>query len=153
MKYYKDSDRIQDALIPALFRGYLWFITEKDEEIEKELKPKIDILNAEINKAFEGGNKEKLNRRLNRICHKINDYIKREKFDSRKCFLTLFGWASAVYDAGGVVIEGDYWNIMLGMKEIIDEGYEKIEDFDKIDGSALKHVQKLHKLIQEEGYF
>lgn len=153
MTYYKDSDRIQDAIIPALFRGYLWFLIEESPDIEEDLRPKVDIFNAEINKAFKGADKSKLNRRLNRVCHKVNDYIKREKFDSRKCFLAIFGWASAVYDAGGVIIKGDYWEIMLGLKEIVDEGYEKIQDFEKIDGSALKHVEKIHRIIQNEGYF
>jgi hypothetical protein len=153
MAYYKDINRVEDALIPSLFQYLIAMHIRDSPEKEKDYEVAMGILEKRIEDAFKGGDRKKLTMRTARIARKITEYFIQNKFDSRKGFLTLTSWIKALDDAGGIVVEGDFKELMLDMEAIIQRGYEEIENFEKIDLSAINHVEKIHKLAQEEGYF
>ena len=56
---------------------------------------------------------------------------------SSKALLTLTAWNDALLNAGGLTIyDKDYLALLDILKEIIDRGYNEIEDFEKQDLSS-----------------
>lgn len=156
MIYYPDTARIEDALIPSLLRYFLFMHIYYDPSLESEFQSKIKILEEEIDRAFAGLSSEKrqkIDKRLVRICRKIEDYVKKEKFDARKCLLTFTAWAQSLENNGGILPGESFKSLLNALHEIILQGYEEIENFQKIDLSAINHVEAIHKLVQNEGYF
>lgn len=164
-RFYSDSERAKDALLPMLFRCLITMYLSHNPDLEDDLTPKIEILNAEIERAFRGHKKKaQLERRVVRTCKRMDTYFKREDFDSRKCYLTLMGWVESLVreerrlriEMPGikvVKIGHDFRLLLKAMYRIILQGYKQIDNFDKIDGSALNHVNELHKIAVEDGYF
>lgn len=153
---YKDIHRVQDALMPTLFQYLVLMHIRHKPEHEEDYRDPMEVLDNKIREAFLGLTREserKVRNRLARIAKKITEYFIREKFDSRKGFLTLMAWVDALERAGGVIVEGEFRELVDDMKTIIQKGYETIENFDKIDMSAINHVEAIHKLTQGEGYF
>lgn len=156
---YKDIQRIEDALLPALLEGIAWSHIRKEPSCKPYYEQMLTILKETIDKCFEGLTIDKrirLYRRLDRIVNKTSRYFVRHKFDTRKAFLSLSEWITALLKANAIVIDpkSKYWGLLEDMGEIIQKnGYGEIENFEKIDASAIDHVPKLHKLVQQEGYF
>lgn len=154
--YYKDVWKIEDALLPSLFQYLIMIHLQRSPEYDKDYQVPMEVLEARIAEAFFGVSKEKetkLRNRTARIAKKVTEYFIKNKFDSRKGFLTLTAWIEALEKAGAVIIEGDFKELINDMNDIIRKGYKEIENFEKIDLSAINHVEKIHKLVQEEGYF
>jgi len=144
-----DRQRIEHALIPALFESY--FLPLYKLEKPKHQKT-MDILSNEYRKYLNSD--ARLFRRMDRIANKIIRYTVTNKFDSRKAFLTVSSWLGALLEAEALIIDGsDYVSWLEELGEIIRSGYKVIDGFEKIDASAIKHVPKLHAIAQSEGYF
>lgn len=171
MVFYKDSDRVKDALMPTLFKCLITMYLSHNPEIADDLEPKIKILNTEIEIAFTGLSMKRqmqLERRVIRTCKRIDIYFKKEQFDSRKCFLTLMGWIESLIresrklrqlpeNKGNKIeiikISHNFRLLLKSMYRIIIQGYAEIENFEKIDLSAINHITALHNIAQEDGYF
>lgn len=142
-----DRQRIEYALIPALLESYILPLHKKEGKHQEIL----DILQNEYRSY---ANTASLLRRMNRMANKIIRYTVANKFDSRKAILAITSWLAALIEAGALEInEGDYADLLEEIGDIISVGYQELEDFDKIDASAINHVPKIHELAQEEGYF
>lgn len=143
-----DKQRIEYSLIPALLESYIIPLNKIENKFDEVLK----ILEKEYRKYINGN--YKLFRRMDRIANKIIRYTVSQKFDSRKAIIAVAGWLGALGEADAILLEpGEYWNLIEEIGEIIHSGYDVIDDFEKIQISAAKHITMIHKLAQEEGYF
>jgi len=142
-----DRCRIEYALIPALLESYIFPLHKKDGKHQKALS----VLQNEYKKY---ANTAGLLRRMDRVANKIIRYTVSNKFDSRKAILAITSWLASLIEAGALEIhEGDYAELLEELGEIISVGYKELENFDKIDASAINHVPKIHAIAQKEGYF
>ncbi len=147
-----DRQRIEDAIIPAVFVSLIYSHIIGAPHVEESYEEALPAVKSEILRCI--GTDNRLKRRLDRITLKISKYFVDNQFCTRKAFLTVFGWLTALMDADAITIQEEaYFKVLMDMKEIIITGYEEIPDFEKIDCSALNHVTKLHKIAQEEGYY
>lgn len=156
---YKDLHRIEDALLPCLFHWASKCHIDECPEVAEYYEKALHILDETIERCFVGlplKKKESLIRRLNRARYIINEYFVGNKFHVRKMFLTLAEWARVLIEANAIEYPDDsrFWEYLEDLGEIIiKNGYGEIENFDKIDASAIDHVPKVHKIAQKEGYF
>lgn len=148
-----DRQRVEDALIPVLMRGLIYSHIRKDPSVEESYKLALEITWEAIMEATDGNTK--LIRRTDRIATKIARYFVSENFDTRKGFLCVSAWACALMEAGGLILdkESRLFRMLEDIGDIIQTGYQEIPDFEKIDGSALRHVGKIHSIAVKEGYF
>jgi hypothetical protein len=153
MSFITDRQRVEDALIPVLLRGLIYSHIRKDATVEESYKLALEITWEALTKAT--GGDSKVLRRTDRVATQISRYFVSEGFDTRKGFLCVSAWAAALIEAGGLVIDENsrLYQMLNDIGEIIQIGYKEIPDFHKIDGSALGHVGKIHKIVQAEGYF
>ena len=151
---YTDKQRIEDSIIPGLLLGVMYSHVEKDSAAKEAYKDAIKVLHKTIDK-YLGHNKMKLGRRLDRAINKISTYFVKEKFTTRKSILAVSEWNRALLAVDAVVVEDDeYKSLLQDIDRIImKNGYGEIENFEKIDASAINHVPKMHKLAQNNGYF
>lgn len=156
---YKDLHRIEDAILPFLFRDAALTHINQDIEVAKYYQRAIEILDKTVEACFVGLSQErktKLSRRLMKVVKKIVDYLVDNKFTTRKMFLALSEWNRCLLegDAYAVPEDSEYYEFLLDLHAIIlTHGYGEMADFDKIDASAINHVNKLHELTQQCGYF
>lgn len=156
---YKDKHRIEDALLPFLFRDAALSHMSYDDDVAQYYQKALEILDETCAACFIGlsiPDKVKLNRRLVRAASKIVDYLVANKFTTRKMFLTLSEWNRCLLEGNAYAIPEDsrFYEFLLDLHEIIlKHGYGEIEDFEKIDSSAMNHVPKVHSIAQEYGYF
>lgn len=156
---YKDIHRIEDCLIPALLEGVAYSHIKKDPECAPKYDQMIEILERTIKICFNDlpiDKRIRIYRRLDRIVKKISNYFIKNDFNTRKAFLALSEWARALLETGATIIDpaSEYWTLLDDMGEVIMvNGYGEIPDFAKIDASAINHVETIHKLAQEEGYY
>ncbi len=155
---YTDRNRIEDAIIPALLESIALAHIKADPKCTDAYEAMLEIVREAVGECFNGLDTKRrlqLYRRLDRLANKIIMYFKKESFDTRKMFLTISAWIAALIEAGGVVFpEGSkMWGLLEDMGDIIQRGYKEIEDFDRIDRSALKHTNKIHSIAVNEGYF
>lgn len=155
---YKDIHRIEDSIIPALLEGIIFSHIKHEPNVKESYEIAIGIVADTINQCYNGiycDKRVKLLNRMNRIVNKLNRYLVKEKFDTRKAFLTISAWAAALIEAQALIVEpgSKIYKLLQDMGEVIQTGYTEIENFEKIDASAINHVESLHKLAQEEGYF
>lgn len=153
---YKDIHRIQDSLIPALLETVaMTHIKEKPRDCES-YKEMLDIVRRSFKECFQGlpdNKKNKLYRRSDRVANIIINYIRIEKFDTRKMFLAIVEWAAALLNEDAIIVNKEMWHLLEDFGEIIHIGYKEIDNFDKIDAAAINHVPTIHKMAQEAGYF
>lgn len=154
MTYASDKQLIEDAIIPALLATLLkmHFNNTNNQEINEALQ----ICQEEVEKSFstrDPKRRARLYSRIDRFVRKVGSYMCKNKFCTRKYLLAVTGWATSLVEAGGIIISDDIYQVLDTLGDVIKQGYETIEDFDKIDASALNHVSLLHKLAQDEGYF
>lgn len=144
-----DRQRIEHALIPALLESYLLAFHKRTGKFTEALS----ILDMEFRNNL--NNNPKLFRRCNRLANSIIKYTAKNKFDARKAILMVTEWLRALIEAGFIRLEEgtSYWNLLEEIGEIIQAGYEEIENFERIDASAINHVPKIHKIAQEQGYY
>ncbi len=155
---YSDRKRIQDALIPSLLEGIAICHIKADGEVKEQYKQMLEITQRAFADCFEGLPKEKklqLYRRIDRVYNKIILYIRKERFDTRKMFLTVTEWIKLLLDYELLIIEDNtpFAELLKDLDYIISKGHETVEDFDKINASAINHVLKIHKIAVKEGYF
>lgn len=156
---YKDIHRIEDNIIPVLLQSIVISHIRQQPNYKEAYARMLEILQKTIDVNFQGITQDrfiKLSRRLDRVINKINRYFIREQFNTRKAFLALSEWARALLESGAIIIDpqSEYWTLLEDMGEIIiNNGYNEIPNFEKIDASAINHVPEFHKLAQEEGYF
>lgn len=147
-----DRQRIEDAIIPALFRGLIYSHVRQSPEVAKTYDLALEVLQETIRNAL--SRNYKLLRRLDRICGKINKYFVQNAFNTQKGFLCVSAWLVALDKAGAITIHTPrFYQLLEDMGEIIQRGYKEIAGLDKVDASAMKHVNKLHQIAQAEGYF
>lgn len=156
---YKDLHRIEDALLPYLFEDAALSHIAQDANVAQYYEKALGILKETIEKCFIDlsiTDRVKLHRRLYRIAKKISDYFVKNKFTTRKMFLTISQWNLKLIADGRLFVEdkSSYETFLSDLDTIIVEhGYGEIEDFEKIDASAISHVPKIHKIAQQQGYF
>lgn len=153
-----DRSRVEDGIIPMLLRGIALSHIDADPSVEGSYKNMLITLEDYVAECFKGLTAEKrlsLYRRLDRIVHKLSKYFVEQDFTTRKAFLTVSEWVRALLEAGALTInpKSRYFALLNEIGEMINKGYGEIEDFDKIDASAINHVPKLHSITQKEGYF
>ncbi len=143
-----DRQRVEYSLIPALLESYIHPLNKISGEFESVMQ----TLGLEYRKYLKDD--PKLYRRMDRIANKIIKYTVSQKFDSRKAVLCVIAWLVALCDAGALILEkGKYWDLLEELGETIQIGYDTIPDFEKIDASAINHVQSIHDIAVKEGYF
>jgi hypothetical protein len=133
-------------------------IAVKEESLCREFKEHKMILIDRVNKATNVGCYKKSRnvlRRLNKLVAEIQSYLVAQKFSTRKAFITIMNWVVALYNQDAIYIEdGDYRKTVERLIEFINELQERnLEGFDKVNKSALKHVNKIHKIAQVSGCF
>lgn len=155
---YKDIHRVEDGIIPALLSQIaLHHLSDPRvgyEAYETLLKVSKEVIDNTV-KDLHHDKKHRIFKRLNRVTYNIVKYMVDQKFTTRKMFLTVTAWNESLQNAKAVYIEPDsnYDKILKWLDEIILGGYKTVENFDKVDASAINHVPKIHKLAQKEGYF
>ncbi len=156
---YKDLHRIEDALLPCLFRHASVCHIEECPEVADYYKDALEILDETIQRCFSGltvKHNIALIRRLSRAIHKVNEYFVKNKFTTRKMFLTLSEWIKALLEGEAITYDETdrIWIYLHDLGEIIiNHGYGEIENFAKIDESAINHVPKVHAIAQQQGYY
>ena len=155
---YNDVHRIQDALIPAMLEGVCYIMITNHPEHKNAYKGLQDTCLEYISECFAGLERQKrlkLHKRLNRIVKKIGQYAVKQNISCRKMMLITVGWADALLKAEGIYIPPDS-KMFKELEELNNEiitAYDELDGIKKADKSALKHVPKIHKLAQAEGYF
>ncbi len=156
---YKDLHRIEDALLPCLFRHTIVCIVENHPESVSSYDASFDMLNATIEKCFDGltdKKKKELRRRLNKIVRVIVDHFVNNEFRVMKMLLTLSQWATYMHlnDILRIDEDSEYFKFLLSIEEQAQNGgYGEMEDFAKIDASAIKHAPKVYAIAQQQGYY
>lgn len=150
-----DIERIEDAIIPALLSCLLRTHIKINKQ-DKMLIEALRLCENSVHMSFykrDPKNKVKLYKNLDKFVEKVGIYVCKEKFCTRKFLLAITGWANSLMEANSVIISEQTYIVLEALAKVINEGYETIENFDKIDNSALNHITNLHKLAQKEGYF
>lgn len=149
-----DKRVIEDCLIAAMLRSLIAEHCRKDPDTERSYSEAISVLDHWVSQFISGRDKQ-LQRRLSRIVYKISSYFVQNKFTTRKAFLCISEWCRALMEQDAFIVQPGslFWGLLEDIGTVIQCGYEQIEDFDKIDASALKHVNAIHKIAEEEGYF
>lgn len=150
-KTLNDRERIENAIIPMMLFNML---NQYDNEAYREaLQITKDVTNEYLN----CGDKRKeisRRRRLDRLAIKIDKHFSDNKYDARKGILVLTIWAYALAEQEALKLYNEkYKELLEELDDTFTIGYQKVENFDKLHNSAIKQMEKIHKLAQVEGYF
>lgn len=153
-----DRQRIENALIPALLEGVAICHIKADGEVKEQYKQMLDITKEAFADCFKDLPIEKrmqLYRRIDRIYNKIILYIRKEKFDTRKMFLMITEWVKLLLDYELLIIPDStpFAELLKDLDDIVSRGHEAVDNFDKINASAINHVLSIHEIANKEGYF
>jgi len=152
-----DKERIENAIIPMMLLNMVNQFTgnnpqEKDNYAtarETLVKTVDGYINIKPEKK-----KRALQKRLERITRKLYNYYVDNKFETRKGFIVLTTWAYALAEQDALtILDEKYLNLLQELDDQLSKGYELLDNYEKIHNSALKHVPKLHQIVQNEGYF
>lgn len=148
-----DRHRIEDALLPALMIGVMKVRDGGCDEEESPFSNIYPILRAVI---FENVTDNKLIRRLNRVAKLCDDYFEDEKIKSQKAFIIVTRLGMYLYRRGALDVspQSDLYRIWREFYDTIrHDGVIHVDGIQKLYDSALGHVPRLLKLLQEEGYY
>ena len=63
-------------------------------------------------------------------------------------------WVIALNDAGYITIDNEgFIHAIEKLHRIFDEGNSNVENWDKIERSAIKSGSKFHEFVQKQGYY
>jgi hypothetical protein len=148
-----DRHRIEDALLPALMISIMKLRDGDCKEEESPFYNVYPILKAVV---FENACDAKLIRRLDRLVNLCNSYLAREKITTQKAFIivTRLGMLLYYHNAVDVKKGSDLYRIWREFYYTVrDDGVQYIDGIQKLYDSALGHVPRLLKLLQDEGYY
>lgn len=135
-------------------------IQAADDEPDNKERDAIKKWLSEINIIIEGYLKDldikkikKIKRRIFRLTNAIIDHFLANKFTVNKSCLILIMWINALIEAEGYILTEDKKKVLDQIISALEEGYNRVENYEKRIASAMKQVPKLHKLIQERGYY
>lgn len=153
----KDREIVENAIIPAMLIKMINLLTrDRPDQVEAYQGAK-DTLIGELDRLCKRPivkEEVKLLRRLNRLVDKVYQYYVDNKFDTRKGFIMLTAWAFILDEKDALTFTNpDYVAVLQDLDETVGRGKESIKDFDKIHGSAIKHITRVHELVRAEGYF
>lgn len=161
---YLNSKQIIEEAIPAtLAAGNLRILVRLDagkrfRNNEGEVFDLINAFQGVADKHMKGHSHQKeqqLERRLGRAVVPIAEYMDKEKMQVLKRMILTCHWIVAPHNAGGINVPDDspYCQAVLRCLDTFDKGPDHMEGYYKVEESAKKQVQKIHKMCQEMGYY
>lgn len=97
----------------------------------------------------------KSQRRLKRVMFDVKRWMKDNEFDTRKALIMACEFVVGLHAAGHIDISEEEPLIVAlnELREIFEKAPNEIEDWHKIERSALKQGGKFHAYFQTQGYY
>jgi uncharacterized circularly permuted ATP-grasp superfamily protein len=158
--YRNEKRTVEDCLVTEL---YLEVIRQAEEKSKNKnaYKRAKELLQEDLNNII--GLDTKIAKRLFKASKIAFDHFIDNKFDTRKCFLTLSLVAGALNDNDMAELPSGTIKVIADTNRIVQEAYndpsllqeDKLtqEELLKIYRSAEKHATKLIKKLQKDGYY
>lgn len=149
--------RIVELCIPPNLIRYLIECqldgTEHDEE-SSEVYAALMEASGEYLSKLDHKSRIVIARRMKRLMMSIYKWFKKNNFDSRKALIMSLDWVIALNDAGYITIDNEgFIHAIEKLHRIFDEGNSNVENWDKIERSAIKSGSKFHEFVQKQGYY
>lgn len=159
-----DKQIVEDCIPLVLFVGTirrLLDLSNKRGDASDEQKATLELLEIfksekdELLNSLDSKKKQQIKRRLNRIVLRISTYFSDNRFTPLKALTMITEWVIALNNAGGLAIPEDskYMWALQEIKRQLDLADDYVNGWDKLENSARKQVNKVHKLCQLEGYY
>lgn len=156
MTYRNAKRTIEDALISEL---YLEVIRQWEGKYTNSdsFKKARELLDQDVKSLC--GLDNKVVKRLKKEAGNVFDYFVDNKFDTRKCFLTIANIGAALNDNELVELPNGVIEIIQDTNSIVEKAYEdpdaelSQEDIAKIYRSCEKHATKIIAKLQKDGYY
>jgi hypothetical protein len=163
-RYYPDKERIEDAIPLVLMAQTIDVFMEESRRNGGDIHKDNDslwlykVFSEECLKPFKGLDAKKavrLRRRAYKVLVKLSEYMTQQEMNGRKRTILIAEWMLFLHNAGGIVIEddSDYAGAVFYILDEIEKRRLSCTDFARVEESARKQLEKLHKLCQEEGYY
>ncbi len=146
--YKSDRQRIESVIFSALFLELMLTHCIKGNTPEA-FNYTYTLLTPGIEEALD---RNRLSNRLTELRELILGYFYRNKFSTRKCFMTLSFMAATLHDSGVRTWEEGLQTFVRDM----DKSYAKARTDIQIrnaDNSAIRHSNKVLSVFHKEGYF
>ena len=158
--YRNEKRTVEDCLVTELYLEVIRQAEVKSDNKESYSRAK-KLLQEDLNNII--GLDTKIAKRLFKTSKIAFDHFVDNKFDTRKCFLTLSLVAGALNDNEMAELPSGTIKVIADTNRIVQEAYnapnllqgDKLtqEELLKIYRSAEKHATKLIKKLQKEGYY
>jgi hypothetical protein len=154
---YRNQKRtVEDALVSELYLETIrqWEGKHKNSESFKKARK---LLEEDLNNLI--GRDVKIAKSLSRVVKIAFNHFADNKFDTRKCFITISNMGAALNDNELVELPSGVVEVIQDTNAIVEKAYNDPdaeltqEDIVKIYRSAEKHATKLISKLQKEGYF
>ena len=152
--YKKDSMRVEDGIIPMLLESLLMAQMQHKASYKKRFKDHLAALREDIKKEIQGS--KSATKTLLRIDTKVLKLFCDNGWCTRKCTMIVSYLAADIARCERVRL-GDNTLVILFIlnRWIRIASYNKVfgKDVKALDKSAAKQVNKVMKIILDEGYF
>ncbi|MEK9769256.1 MAG: hypothetical protein VW683_10085 [Betaproteobacteria bacterium] len=157
-----DRQIIEQAMPACCLAGSLNSLMRKCPEIVEKggtLERLHKVLDSEwkgtLALEIDDDKREKLYRRLAKAIHKFVEYVNTEKMSHAKQVIMLTSWIEALHNEGGIVVpdNSEYCGAVIELMQEMNKLDGVLDGFDKLEDSAIKQANKLHKKVQEWGYY
>ncbi len=158
IRIYDAKQVIEQAIFPAMFLHVFNTNVKCRPESVSDYKESIALTEQYLGEVLLSSDRGKLESR-SRHLHKLNksmfNYFADNKFDTRKILICcvdviLFLLANDLLE---VPEDSSFYIILCDMQQLLECGCDEVEDFDKIEKSALKKSSKVLEELQKHGYF
>ena len=147
--YKKDLHRIEDSIIPFILEGLLLSQIKQAPEFKEPYEKPLNILR----KAYQVDlNTPKLLKRAERIEKKLLKYWNENGYVIRKSIMQLSYLVAQLKKEDALILDCNVEKLFKEINDIIKNAYNDA-DILKQDKSAIKHVPKALKILQNEGLF
>ena len=150
--------KVATSIVPFLLKDVINKEIELDPELKLGLNEALQVIKRQNVICFEGINnpnvEEILKNRIEKVLTVLVNYMDKNKFCINKRYYACCLLGLALENQGAVEFTEEINDLFRCTKEALETAENTAkEDFDKICKSGAKHMPKLLKLAQQEGYF
>ena len=154
---YRNQKRtIEDSLVSELYLETInqWEGRNRNTESFKKAR---ELLEGDL-KALTGSD-DKLKSKVRKASYIAFNYFVDNKFDTRKCFITLATIGQVLNDNEMAIIPEGTLQVIEDTNAIVDQAYNDpdadltSDELERIYNSCIKQASKIIKKLQENGYY
>lgn len=149
MTYKKDSERIEDAIIPSILEALMLSHVAQIPQNKKHFEKHLQLLKSDI---FLEANSIKLRKRLERIEKKVLKHFEQNKILIPKAYMIITFLADKLNELEAIQLNGNTRQVISEISHEIKKGY-KDESIKQMDYEAEQEVPQVLTLLQQEGLF